>query len=93
MRLDGKICRLECTRGYGVPKTCVIKDTCVYNGGLLGPLGSTIPTFAPKNDFNSCKPEEIKMQRITVRPLVQESEESDLTVNIPFFPFFKKKFY
>lgn len=65
-------------RDYAVAKTCVIKDTsCVYNGGLPGPLGSTIPIFVPKNDFNSCKPEEIQMQRITVRPFVQES---DLTV-------------
>lgn len=78
MGLDGKIYRLECMRDYAVAKTCVIKDTCcVYDGGLPGPLESTIPTFAPKSDFNSCKPEEIQMQRITVRTLVQES---DLTV-------------
>lgn len=61
---------------YAVAKSCVIKDTCyVYSGGLPGLLGSTI--FAPKSDFNSSKPEEIQIQRMTDWPLVQEN---DLTV-------------
>lgn len=78
MGLDGKIYRLEFMRDYYVAKTCVIKDTCcIYDGGLPCPLRRTIPIFALKSDFSFCKPEEIQMQRITVRLFVQES---DLTV-------------
>ena len=49
MGQDGKIYRLECMRDYTVAKTCMVKG--VYGGGVPGPLGSTIPVFAPKNDL------------------------------------------
>lgn len=49
MGLDGKIYRLECVTDYTVDNTCAIKDTsCVYDGGLPGASGSTIPIFCTK---------------------------------------------